>query len=486
MENRSNTVISNMIWKYAERCGAQAVGFVVSVILARLLSPSDYGTIALISVFTSILYVFVDGGMGMALVQKKDADNVDFSSVFYFNIIWCAFIYLLLFATAPYIAAFYDNPDLTKLVRVLGINLLVSGVKNIQSAYVSKHLQLKKFFFATLGGTVGAAAIGIAMAYKGYGVWALVAQSLFNNIVDTFILWITVKWMPIRAFSFARLKGLINYGWKYVASGLLDTIYNKLRQLIIGKYYTEESLAYYNQGEKLPNFIVSNINSSIDAVLLPTMSMNQDDISKMKNLTRRSMTVSIYIMAPLMIGLAVIAPELIRLLLTEKWMPCIPYLRIFCVCYLFYPVHSANLNAIRAIGRSDIFLKLEIIKKIVGIAILMSVMRYGVMAMTYSLLLSSMLSQIINSWPNKKLLGYSYLEQVKDILPCILLAGLMGGCVSLIAMIDLPDIIIMALQISCGTVIYITGSVMCKIDAFNYLYGIIRQYLGKGSQDKRN
>lgn len=146
MENRSNTVISNMIWKYAERCGAQAVGFVVSVILARLLSPSDYGTIALISVFTSILYVFVDGGMGMALVQKKDADNVDFSSVFYFNIIWCAFIYLLLFATAPYIAAFYDNPDLTKLVRVLGINLLVSGVKNIQSAYVSKHLQLKKFF----------------------------------------------------------------------------------------------------------------------------------------------------------------------------------------------------------------------------------------------------------------------------------------------------------------------------------------------------
>lgn len=486
MDNRSNKVISNMIWKYAERCGAQAVGFVVSIILARLLSPSDYGTIALISVFTSILYVFIDGGMGMALVQKKDADNVDFSSVFYFNIIWCILIYMLLFGTAPYIAAFYNNQDLTKLIRVLGINLLVSGVKNIQSAYVSKHLQLKRFFFATLGGTIGAAAIGIIMAYKGYGVWALVAQSVFNNTVDTLILWITVKWRPIRIFSLARLKGLISYGWKYVASGLLDTIYNKLQQLIIGKYYTEESLAFYNQGEKIPHFLVSNINSSIDAVLLPTMAMEQDDISKMKNLTRRSMTVSVYFMAPLMVGLAVIAPGLVRLFLTEKWLPCIPYLRIFCVCYLFYPVHTTNLNAIRALGRSDIFLKLEIIKKIMGLVILVSVMRYGVMAMAYSLLLSSVLSQIINSWPNKKLLGYSYLEQMKDILPCILLAVLMGGCVSLIALFDLADIIKMALQIFCGAAVYIIGSIVLKIDAFNYSCGIIRRYLGKKSQNKQD
>lgn len=479
MGNRKNRVLSNMMWKYAERCGAQAVGFVVSVILARLLLPSDYGTIALISVFISVLHVFVDGGMGMALVQKKDADNADFSSVFYFNIIWCIFIYLVLFGAAPYIATFYNNQDLTILIRVLGINLLVSSVKNIESAYVSKYLQLKKFFWATLGGTIGAAIVGIWMAYKGYGVWALIAQSLYNNTVDTIILWITVKWRPIKVFSITRLKGLVGYGWKYLASGLLDTIYGKLQQLIIGKCYTEESLAFYNQGEKLPQLIINNINSSIDAVIFPTMSMEQDDILKMKSITRRSMTVSIYLMAPFMIGLAVIAPALVRLLLTEKWLPCIPYLRIFCICYIFYPVHTSNLNAIRALGRSDIFLKLEIIKKIIGIVILLSVIRNGVMAMAYSQLLSSVLSQIINSWPNKKLLGYSYLEQMKDILPSVILAVFMGGCVSLVALFDMPDIIIVVLQIFFGTLFYIVGSIMLKIDAFGYLREIVRQYLVK-------
>ena len=279
--------ISSLIWRFLERCGAQGVSFIVSIVLARLLEPEVYGTIALISVFTAILQVFVDSGMANALIQKKDADELDFSSVFFFNLTMCLALYLLLFFCAPLIASFYNNAELIPVIRVLGITLLISGVKNVQQAYVSRTMQFKRFFFATLGGTIGAAVVGIAMAYIGFGVWALVAQTLFNSMTDTVILWITVKWRPRLLFSFRRLKGLLNYGWKLLVSGLLHTIYINLRSLMIGKFYTAQDLAYYEKGQSFPSFVVTNINSSIDSVLLPTMSGVQDNRETVKAITRR-------------------------------------------------------------------------------------------------------------------------------------------------------------------------------------------------------
>lgn len=258
-----------MIWRFLERCGAQGVTFLVSIVLARLLDPSVYGTVALVTVFTAILQVFVDSGMGNALIQKKDADDLDFSSVFYFNLSACILLYVGMFFAAPLIASFYNMPDLTPVVRVLSLTLIISGVKNVQKAYVSRNLLFKKFFFATLGGTIGAAVIGIWMAWKGYGVWALVAQHLFNATLDTIILWVTVKWRPKRVFSLERLKGLFSYGWKLLVSALLDTGYNNLRSLIIGKLYTSADLAFFNRGKQFPNLVVTNINTSIDSVLLP-------------------------------------------------------------------------------------------------------------------------------------------------------------------------------------------------------------------------
>ena len=409
-------VFSNFIWRFAERCGAQLVAFVVSIVLARILAPELYGTIALVTVFINILQVFVDSGLASALIQKKDADELDFSTVFFTNVSFCVMLYILVFFMAPMIGRFYRNMSLVPVVRVLSITLLISGVKNVQQAYVSKNLLFRKFFFSTLGGTVLAAIVGIAMAVKGYGIWALVTQQLLNATVDTIILWITVKWRPKFIFSFERLKGLFSYGWKLLASGLLDTVYNNLRQLIIGKLYSASDLAFYNKGDQLPNVIVTNINSSIDSVLLPVMSKEQEDKNVVKNMTRRAIKTSTYIMAPLMMGLAFTSHNVIVLLLTEKWVACIPFLSIFCITYMFWPIHTANLNAIKAMGRSDIYLKLEIIKKFVGLVVLFSVMRYGVMAMAYSLLVTSVLSQIINSSPNKKLLRYGYLEQLKDIL----------------------------------------------------------------------
>ena len=471
-------VISNFIWRFAERCGAQLVSFVVSIVLARLLEPSVYGTVALVTVFTTILQVFIDSGLGTALIQKKNADDLDYSSVFYFNFVVCIILYLGMFIAAPYIAKFYGNMSLIPVIRVISLTLIISGVKNIQQAYVSSNMLFKRFFFSTIGGTIVSAFIGIFMAYIGMGVWALVAQQLSNAMIDTMILWITVKWRPKAVFSWERLKSLLAYGWKLLVAVLLDTVYNNLRNLVIGKMYSSADLAFYNQGDKFPKIIVTNINTSIDSVLLPTLSSEQDNKARVKEMTRRAIKTSTYIMAPLMMGLAFCAKTVVELVLTQKWLPCVPFLQIFCITYMFYPVHTANLNAIKAMGRSDIFLKLEIIKKIVGMSLLLSTMWFGVMAMAYSLLVSCVLSQIINSWPNKRLLGYGYLEQLRDLIPGVILAVIMGICVYFIGYINLPNIIVLIIQV-IGATIYIVMSIVFKLESFLYLWNMVKTYLKK-------
>ncbi len=473
-KNSRARIFANLGWRFAERIGARGVSFVVSIVLARLLAPEAYGTIALVTVFTTVLQVFVDSGMGNALIQKKDADDLDFSTVFYFNFTVCLGLYALMFLAAPWIARFYNDPELTPVIRVLSLTLVISGVKNIQQAYVSRNLLFKRFFFATLGGTVGAAAVGITMAKMGFGVWALVAQQLFNNAVDTLILWITVKWRPKWKFSFARLRGLFSYGWKLLASGLLDTLYRDLRQLIIGKLYSKEELAFYEKGNQFPTLIINSVGASIDSVLLPVMAKEQDHVQTVRAMTRRAIQTGVYLISPLMLGLAAMAPTFVRLLLTEKWMPCVPYLRIICVAYMLYPIHTANLNAIKAMGRSDLFLKLEIVKKVMGLVLLAVTARLGVMAMVYSLLFSDILSQIINSWPNRTLLGYSYLAQLKDIFGNLLLSVGMALCVAAAGLLPLNVAALFFVQLAVGAAVYIVGSAVTKNPSWQYVLSIVK------------
>ena len=471
--------ISNFLWRFAERCGAQLVTFIVSIVLARILAPEAYGQIALITVFTTIMQVFVDSGLGTALIQKKDADDLDFSSVFYFNFVVCLALYAAMFVAAPCIAAFYNDASLTSIVRVISLTIVISGVKGIQQSYVSRNMLFKRFFYATLGGTIFSAFLGIGLAYASFGVWAIVAQQLSNTTIDTLILWLSVKWRPKKAFSWIRLKGLLSFGWKMLASSLLDTVYGNIRSLIIGKMYSSSDLAYYDQGKKFPNVIVLNINTSIDSVLLPTLANVQDDAASVKAMTRKAIKTSAYLMAPLMMGLAFCAEPIVRLVLTDKWLPCVPFLRIFCITYMFYPIHTANLNAIKAMGRSDLFLKLEIAKKLVGIALLVSTMWFGVMVMAYSLLVSTVINMIINSWPNRKLLNYAYLEQMKDIFPSIALALLMGCCIKLIELFHLSVVATLLIQIPLGAVIYIGASAAVHLDSFEYLMSVVRPTLKK-------
>lgn len=477
--SESKGVLSNFIWRFLERCGAQIVAFVVQIVLARILEPSAYGTVALITVFTAILQVFVDSGLGSSLIQKKDADDLDYSTVFYTNMFICIVLYIGLFFCAPIIAKFYNDMTLVPYIRVLGITILISGVKGIQQSYVSKNMIFKKFFFATLGGTITAGVVGITMAVCGLGVWALVAQQIINLSIDTLILWVTVKWRPKKMFSFKRLKGLFSFGWKLFASALLEEVYTDLRTLLIGKVYSSEDLAYYNRAAQFPNLITTNINTSINSVLFPAMSKIQDDKLAIKSMTRRSMKTSTFIMAPMLMGLAACGKPLILLLLTDKWLPSYPFMVIFCITSMFLPVHTANLNAIKAMGRSDMFLILEIIKKVVGLIALIVTIRISVMAMAYSLLFTCVASQIINSWPNKKLMDYSYLEQLKDIVPGIGLAVLMGACVYCVNFLNFPSIVTMIIQIPLGMFIYVGCAALFKMEAFIYIWNIAKPILNK-------
>ena len=483
MDNSRQKVISNLIWRFMERCGSQVISFVVSVVLARLLAPELYGSIALVTVITSVLQVFVDSGMANALIQKKDTDDLDYSSVFYFNLVFCLLLYIGLFFTAPLISRLYKDMSLVPVIRVLGLTLVVSGVKNVQQAYVSKTMQFRRFFFATLGGTVFSAVVGIGMAYGGYGVWALVMQQLLNAAVNTAILWGTVGWKPKRMFSFRRLAGLISFGWKLLVSALLDTVYNKLYQLVVGVVYSSADLAYYNKADQLPVLVVENINSPIDS-LLPVLSAQQDRRDQVREMTRRAIKASTYVMMPMMAGLAACAEPLVRLLLTEKWLPCVPYMQIFCVCYAFYPLHTANLNAIKAMGRSDMFLLLEVIKKAIGLLALVITMRMGVLYMALSRIFTGVLAQIINAWPNSRLLDYSYPQQLRDMLPAIALSAVMGLLVYTLNFLGLGDFVTLVLQVLAGVGIYVLGSLLFKLDSFRYILSILKNLLRRNGAAK--
>lgn len=472
-------VLSNLIWRFLERVGAQLVSVVVSLVLARILNPSDYGTVAMITVFISILNVVIDAGLTNALIQKKNADDLDFSTVFIFNITLCTVMYVSLYVLAPSIAQFYNNEAIVGLVRLAGITIIISGAKNVMHAYVSRNLLFKRFFFSTLSGTIISAIVGIVMACNGFGAYALVTQIITNNLVDTAILWNTVGWKPQWIFSFQRLKNLFSYSWKLFVTVLYDTFVNQFTQMIIGKVYTASDLAFYNQGQMFPQMIVGNVDDSINSVLFPVLSSSQDSKEEIKRMMKRSLTTSVYVIAPMVIGMAVVAPNTIKVFLTEKWLESTFYLRIFCVVYLIWPIHTINLNAIKAVGRSDLFLYQGLLKITFGLFVTLLTMKYGVRAMAYGMIVGAFFSKIVNVWPNKKLINYGYFEQMRDTVPIIIHALLMVVPVNYIGRVITNPIICLIVQVICGALIYIIGSELFQIEPYIYLKECIINMKGK-------
>lgn len=471
--------VNNFFWRTAEHIGAKGVGLIVSIILARLLSPSDYGEVAIITVILSLLTVFIDAGFSNALIQKKEPDDLDYSSVFYFNMAVCIILYLAMFASAPLIASYYRMEHLKPVIRVQSLLLIISGVKSIQTAYVAKHMIFKRFFFATLGGTVGAAIIGIWMAYRGYGVWALVAQSLFNNTLDTIILWITVKWRPIANFSRERLKSLFAFGSKVLLASLIDKSYWDVRQLIIGRVYTSADLAFFNKGGALPNEIHSTINNGMGDILFPAMSSVQDDIQLLKLWVKKSILLHSYVFYPAMFGLAAIAKPLITVLYSDRWLPAVPYFQVLCMMYFFSSIATPNVSAVKATGHSEVWLRINYIRAPIHLLGLFLTINHSVMAVAVAAVVTTNISALLCACSGKKLYDYPLWQQIRDMLPHLALSLFMAACVWAVQLLNWNAYVALIAQVCLGVAIYVGISAALKLEMFYYTMDIVKTYLRK-------
>jgi len=478
----SNSIKINLFWKIAERILSQLVAFIVSIILARLLSPKDYGAISIVVVFITIADTLVISGFGNALIQKKDADNIDFSSVFFFSIVFSTILYIVLYIIAPYIAQYYKLEILDPVLKVLGLRIILSGINSVQQAYVSKNMMFKIFFWSTIIGTSISGIIGIYLAYDGFGVWALVFQQMINSVVNTLVLWLKVRWRPENVFSLTRIKILFKYGWKILFEGLSATIIGQLRNLIIGKVYMSEDLGYYTKSQQFPGLLVDNISSSLSSVLFPAMSLKQDEKEQVIRLLRKSVIISTYILFPMLTGLAVVSKPLIVLLLTEKWIESVPYMRIFCFTYGITIGMIPRHQALNATGRSDVFMYEHILGRIVGLVILFNVYRISVMAIALSGITSSIILSIIIMYTSKRFNHYAYKDQILDILPVIGLCISMSLPTYFILFFNLSNLLTIFLQIIVGICIYVVLSIKFKpkgyIMLLEYVIPILNKFRG--------
>ena len=487
-----SSVISSLIWKFLERIGTQGVQFVVAIILARLLSPADFGLIALVTVFVAIAHVFVQSGLNTALIQKKNADNLDFSTVFYSCLALAVVLYMGLFFVTPVIAKFYNNQmELIPVIRVLGLMLPLGALKSIQEAYVARNMMFKKLFYRSVGAIIPAGIIGVVCAYLGFGVWALVAQQLSNTLLVCVIMWFTVKWRPSLSFSLERWKGLFSFGWKLLCSSLLDTCFSNLQNLIIGKMFTPASLGFYNRGDHFPKLIVNNLNASIQSVMLPSLSSVQDDKDRLKTIARRAIVTSSFLILPLMAGLAAVAEPLTLVVLGEKWLPAVPFIQICCFVYAFWPIHTTNLSAINAVGRSDIFLKLEFIKKGYSLVALVAAIFFfrTPIGIAMAAAITAPLGSFVNAYPNKKLLNYGFVEQMMDFVPSLFLSFGMGcalyfGGKLLTENLNLSPILLLVTSVASGFLLYLGLARLFRFECLDYLIKTMEEFRNRKSSSK--
>lgn len=469
-KNLGTKVTKGLFWFLCEKVLVNLVGFIVSIILARLLLPEDYGLIALITIIINISNVFVDSGFGTALIQKKNADDLDFQTVFWTEIVVSFLLYFILFFFAPLIAEFYDERMLIPVLRVYGIFIILGSIKNVQHAFVSKQMKFRLFFFATLGGTIVSAIIGILMAFWGFGVWALIAQVLINCAMDSIILFIKIEWKPKFCFSFQRLKGLFSFGWKLLATSLLSTIYNNLYGLIIGKVYNTTVLALYNKGNSFPTLISNNVTGPIQQATFPALAIVQDDKQRLKSMTRKTIQTTTYVLWPLLVGMAAVASPMISILLTDKWLDCVIFLQINVVATLFWPISSANGQLINAVGKSGLSLKLDIIKKTFGIVILVITIPFGIVPMAWGRALGQLIAMICDTLPNKKIIDYGFWEQIKDLIPNTIVNAALFFVVYLLSFLQINVFIKLLIQIISGIIIYIILSKIFNLEGLNYVW----------------
>jgi len=472
--NAKTAVLSGLAWKFSERLAAQLISFIVTLVLARLLTPDDYGIVAMVLVFISIADVFVNSGFSSGLIQKKDADDTDFSTMFYCGFACSIALYFAIFFCAPLIADYYGEESLIVILRVFALKIPLGSFNAIQHAYVSRHMLFKRFFWSTLFGTIVSGFVGVGMAYLGFGVWALVAQYFANMIMDTIVLFVTIPWRPKLVFSKDSAKRLLGYGWKVLAADLSGTFFGQLRNLLIGGVYTSADLAFYTRGQQFPTFFANNLTSAVMSVLFPAMANEVDDMATVKRYCRRSLRMLAYVIAPLMFGLAAVAGPVIEVLLSLKWMDCVPYVQLFSIDCLIALLGVVPLQAIKAIGRSDVLLKLEFLKKPVYLLLLILGIQSGVFAVAVTMLVYDVYGTIVNMRQLKKLIGYETLAQLRDVALSVALAAIMGVALMLLPLPSANCFFVLAVKIPLGVAIYVLLSAATNIEEYGYLKSYIK------------
>lgn len=485
MNELKQKTLSGFIYQFAERGASQGISFFVQIILARLLLPEEFGTIALLTVLMTMLDVFVTYGFGNSLVVNKKSDDLDFSTCFYFGIFLAILMYVIVFISSSNISEFfYGRGELDILIKVMALRLPIAAVNSVQNAYVAKQMRFRLFFYATLIGTLLSGVVGVVMAYTGFGIWALVGQYMSNALFNTVTLWIMAKWRPRWMFSFQRLKAIYDYGWKILIVGLIDTFFNQIRSLVIAKQYSRADLAFYNRGISFPGFGMQLVEPTISGVLFPALSNCNDNVAMMKSITQRVIKTSTFIICGIMCFLFAIAKPLVIMILTEKWLPCVVFLQIGCIAYMFRPLQVINNSVIRASGRSALLLKLDLLKKSIGFLLLIMAMPLGVEAIAWSYVLFSFISTIINIWPNRSILDYSFFEQFRDLGINMLAALLMGVLVWIVTFLPIGNMMMLLVQTAVGMTAYIIISKILKIESFSYINNLAHNKLINKNKNK--
>jgi O-antigen/teichoic acid export membrane protein len=470
------STIGGIAWKLLENMGTQLINFIIQIVLARILMPEDYGVIALTGVFIVIANVFVETGFSSALIQKEDVNDIEYSSVFFAGIFISLTLYLTLFIAAPFISAFYSQPILTWVLRVQSISIILSALYSVQNAILVRNLQFKKSFKYRVLGISLQGITGISLALLGYGVWSLITANLINALVMTISLWFAVEWKPRFIFSFVKLKSLLSFSIRILLSSLTNSVFNNIKSLVIGKSFSSMALGYYNRGYQIPSLIMVNTDGALNTVIYPVLSKCQYDKERFISVYRRSIKTSFFITFPIMFGLVAIAEPLTILLLTDKWLPSVPFLRITSLICMFWPF-SIMYQAFNAQGNSKVSLRLNIIIKTIEVIFMLVSIKYGIFAFVLSTLASSFIWLIIGSFVIKSVLGYKILQQLMDILPSLMLSVLMGGTVIIVG--EITDIIIckLIIQIVTGALVYIGGALIFKMETLTYLIATLKEVL---------
>lgn len=474
-ENLKKETTKGVFWSVIERFGTQGIQFLVMLVMARLLTPDDYGIVGILVVFVSLAQAFVDGGFSQALIRKKDRTEIDNSTVFYFNIVVSILIYAIFYVSAPLVSRFYEMPTLTPFMRVICLSIIINAFGVVQRALFNADIDFKTQAKASLLAVVISGILGIILAYQGYGPWALVWQQISNLIVNTICLWLYSSWRPIWAYSWKSFHELFSFGSKLLATSLLNAVYSNIHTIVIGKLYAAKSLGLYSRAKHFAELPSTQFTSIFMRVTFPVLCKVQDDIPRLTSVYRRMLRCSAYIVFPLLVGMAAVADPMVRVLIGDQWIECAYLLQIICFGRMWYPIHAINLDILQVSGRSDLFLKVEIYKKILSLTILVATAPFGIIAMCYGNVVSSLINLYINTYYSSRILGVSLWSQIKDLLPTLALCTVMFFAAWGTTLCFANAVAQLIAGTVVGIILYMGLSWLFKMQEFNEIYAIIRR-----------